>query len=59
MDAILRVHKRVVGIQDSEGDCAHQPLSGSGVITSRFLVVASQAGSLIGKQRTIIHSHPS
>lgn len=54
MDALLRVHKRVLGIQDSEGDNAHQPLSGSGVITSRLLVASSQAGSLIGKQGSTI-----
>jgi len=56
MDAILRVHKRVAGIQDSEGDGANQPLAGSGVITTRLLVAASQAGSLIGKQGSTIKS---
>ncbi|XP_062084451.1 flowering locus K homology domain isoform X2 [Humulus lupulus] len=47
MDGLLRVHKRIVDGLD--GDPTHAPNAGVKVST-RLLVAASQAGSLIGKQ---------
>lgn len=51
MDGLLRVHKRL--IDGLEGDLAHAANSGS-TITTRLVVPASQAGSLIGKQGATI-----
>ncbi|XP_010278104.1 PREDICTED: LOW QUALITY PROTEIN: flowering locus K homology domain [Nelumbo nucifera] len=53
MDALLRVHKRTVDGLD--GDFSHPPGSG-GTSSTRLLVAASQAGSLIGKQGATIKS---
>ncbi|OVA14684.1 K Homology domain [Macleaya cordata] len=53
MDGLLRVHKRL--IDGLDGDLAHAPNSG-GMISSRLVVAASQAGSLIGKQGATIKS---
>ncbi|KAK4755498.1 hypothetical protein SAY87_009255 [Trapa incisa] len=47
MDGLLRVHKRLIDGSEGEGN----PLRGtSGKISTRLLVAATQAGSLIGKQ---------
>lgn len=53
VDGLLRVHKRIV--DGLEGDNAHAPNAGSKVST-RLLVAASQAGSLIGKQGGTVKS---
>uniref|UniRef100_A0A0D6QW69 K Homology domain-containing protein n=1 Tax=Araucaria cunninghamii TaxID=56994 RepID=A0A0D6QW69_ARACU len=53
MDGILRVHKRVVGI---EGDGTNDTMSGFGMTLTRLLVPSKQAGSLIGKQGSEIKS---
>lgn len=54
MDGLLRVHKRI--IDGSEGDSSHAPPSGGAKISTRLLVPASQAGSLIGKQGGTVKS---
>ncbi|KAK4783257.1 hypothetical protein SAY86_007631 [Trapa natans] len=47
MDGLLRIHKCLIDGSESEGN----PLPGtSGKISTRLLVAATQAGSLIGKQ---------
>ncbi|KAM7269370.1 hypothetical protein ACFE04_024867 [Oxalis oulophora] len=51
VDGLLRVHKRI--IDGMEGDSSHAPLT---KISTRFLVPASQAGSLIGKQGATVKS---
>lgn len=48
MDGLLRVHKRL--IDGSEGDSANPHPGTGGKISTRLLVAATQAGSLIGKQ---------
>ncbi|KAE8712161.1 Flowering locus K-like proteiny domain [Hibiscus syriacus] len=53
MDGLLRVHKRIV--DGLEGDPSHAPAVGTKVST-RLLVPASQAGSLIGKQGATVKS---
>ncbi|XP_010274156.1 PREDICTED: flowering locus K homology domain-like [Nelumbo nucifera] len=53
MDALLRVHKRIVDGLDGDFSC---PPSSGGTISSRLLVAASQAGSLIGRQGATIKS---
>ncbi|XP_058000455.1 flowering locus K homology domain isoform X3 [Hevea brasiliensis] len=54
MDGLLRVHKRIV--DGLEGDSSHVP-SGTGIkVSTRMLVPASQAGSLIGKQGGTVKS---
>jgi poly(rC)-binding protein 3/4 len=53
IDGLLRVHKRVVDGLDS--DSSHAPSAGVKV-TTRLLVPAAQAGSLIGKQGTTVKS---
>jgi predicted RNA-binding protein YlqC (UPF0109 family) len=53
MDGLLRIHKRIV---DADSDPANAQ-SGSGkTISTRLLVAATQAGSLIGKQGATIKS---
>ncbi|XP_026401056.1 flowering locus K homology domain-like [Papaver somniferum] len=54
MDALLRIHKRL--IDGLESDQAHGPPNSGGTISSRLVVAASQAGSLIGKQGATIKS---
>ncbi|KAJ4822853.1 hypothetical protein Tsubulata_005315, partial [Turnera subulata] len=54
MDGLLRVHKRI--IDGFEGDFSHAPPSGGAKISTRLLVPASQAGSLIGKQGGTVKS---
>ncbi|GLJ12241.1 hypothetical protein SUGI_0187190 [Cryptomeria japonica] len=56
MDGILRVHKRVAGLQEAEGDSANAQAASSAAILTRLLVASSQAGSLIGKQGSQIKS---
>ncbi|KAA8537052.1 hypothetical protein F0562_029530 [Nyssa sinensis] len=53
VDGLLRVHKRIV--DGLEGDSSHAPPVGSKV-SSRLLVPAAQAGSLIGKQGATVKS---
>ncbi|CAM8969388.1 unnamed protein product [Rhodiola kirilowii] len=48
IDGLLRVHKRLLDGLDS--DSAHVASGGGGKISTRLLVAATQAGSLIGKQ---------
>lgn len=52
MDGLLRVHKRIV--DGLEGDSSHPPPGGK--VSTRLLVPASQAGSLIGKQGGTVKS---
>ncbi|XP_057964671.1 flowering locus K homology domain-like [Malania oleifera] len=53
VDGLLRVHKRIVNV---DSDSANAP-SGVGVtVSTRLLVAATQAGSLIGKQGATIRS---
>lgn len=54
VDGLLRVHKRIVdGLEG--GDNTHAPNMG-GKVSTRLLVAASQAGSLIGKQGGTVKS---
>ncbi|TYG46960.1 hypothetical protein ES288_D11G298700v1 [Gossypium darwinii] len=48
MDGLLRVHKRL--IDGLEGDSSHAPSAVGTKVSTRLLVPAPQAGSLIGKQ---------
>ncbi|OVA05309.1 K Homology domain [Macleaya cordata] len=52
IDALLRVHKRTVDGLD--GDLAHDSQGAGVTVSSRLLVAATQAGSLIGKQGATI-----
>ncbi|KAG5245014.1 flowering locus domain [Salix suchowensis] len=54
MDGLLRVHKRI--IDGLEGDSSHAPPSSGAKVSTRLLVPASQAGSLIGKQGGTVKS---
>ncbi|XP_038716028.1 flowering locus K homology domain-like [Tripterygium wilfordii] len=54
VDGLLRVHKRIVDGLD--GDSSHAPPSIGGKVSTRLLVPASQAGSLIGKQGGTVKS---
>ncbi|XP_065852151.1 flowering locus K homology domain isoform X2 [Euphorbia lathyris] len=54
MDGLLRVHKRVVDGLD--GDSSHVPSGTGNKVSTRLLVPASQAGSLIGKQGGTVKS---
>ncbi|XWS64720.1 hypothetical protein CRYUN_Cryun05aG0027900 [Craigia yunnanensis] len=54
MDGLLRVHKRIV--DGLEGDSSHAPTAVGTKVSTRLLVPASQAGSLIGKQGTTVKS---
>lgn len=53
MDGLLKVHKRIV---DVDADSASAPPGAGRPVTTRLLVAASQAGSLIGKQGSTIKS---
>lgn len=55
MDGLLKVHKRIVDGFEGEGDGSIVHLS-AGIVTSRLLVAATQAGNLIGRQGTTIKS---
>ncbi|MBA0561369.1 hypothetical protein Golob_018205 [Gossypium lobatum] len=52
MDGLLRVHKRL--IDGLEGDSSHAPSAVGTKVSTRLLVPAPQAGSLIGKQGTTV-----
>ncbi|KAL5837756.1 hypothetical protein ACOSQ3_014925 [Xanthoceras sorbifolium] len=54
MDGLLRVHKRIV--DGLEGDSSHSASGVGGKVSTRLLVPASQAGSLIGKQGGTVKS---
>uniref|UniRef100_A0A2P2LZF5 Poly RC-binding protein n=1 Tax=Rhizophora mucronata TaxID=61149 RepID=A0A2P2LZF5_RHIMU len=54
MDGLLRVHKRI--IDGLEGDSSHAPPGTILKASTRLLVPASQAGSLIGKQGGTVKS---
>eukprot|EP00262_Sarcandra_glabra_P002820 TRINITY_DN131_c0_g1_i1.p1 TRINITY_DN131_c0_g1~~TRINITY_DN131_c0_g1_i1.p1 ORF type:complete len:487 (-),score=101.89 TRINITY_DN131_c0_g1_i1:278-1609(-) len=54
MDGLLRVHKRIVDGLD--GEFAQIPPSAGGTVSTRLLVPATQAGSLIGRQGATIKS---
>ncbi|BBH06719.1 RNA-binding KH domain-containing protein [Prunus dulcis] len=54
MDGLLRVHKRI--IDGLDGDSSHAPPGMGGKVSTRLLVAASQAGSLIGKQGGTVKS---
>ncbi|GFZ13564.1 RNA-binding KH domain-containing protein [Actinidia rufa] len=53
MDGLLKVHKRVV---DVDSDPSRAPSTAGGIVCTRLLVAATQAGSLIGKQGATIKS---
>ncbi|TKY61375.1 Flowering locus K-likey domain [Spatholobus suberectus] len=48
VDGLLRVHRRI--IDGLESDFTHAPSGVAGKVSTKLLVAASQAGSLIGKQ---------
>ncbi|KAI4301942.1 hypothetical protein L6164_035173 [Bauhinia variegata] len=54
MDGLLRVHKRI--IDGLESDSSNAPSGVGGKVSTRLLVPASQAGSLIGKQGGTVKS---
>ncbi|XP_058738671.1 flowering locus K homology domain [Vicia villosa] len=54
VDGLLRAHKRL--IDGSESDVAHAPSGAAVKISTKLLVPASQAGSLIGKQGGTVKS---
>lgn len=54
MDGLLRVHNRIVDGLD--GDSSHPPSGSGNKVSTRLLVAASQAGSLIGKQGGTVKS---
>lgn len=54
VDGLLRVHKRVVDGLDN--DSTHPSAGAGGKASTRLLVPAAQAGSLIGKQGTTVKS---
>uniref|UniRef100_A0A0C9SAV4 TSA: Wollemia nobilis Ref_Wollemi_Transcript_1791_1926 transcribed RNA sequence n=1 Tax=Wollemia nobilis TaxID=56998 RepID=A0A0C9SAV4_9CONI len=53
MDGILKVHKRIVE-GDAMGELGRGPQGINGTISTRLLVAATQAGSLIGRQGATI-----
>lgn len=54
VDGLLRVHKRL--IDGLESDFTHAPSGVAGKVSTKLLVAASQAGSLIGKQGGTVKS---
>lgn len=54
IDGLLRVHRRT--IDGLEGDAAQGPPSSGAPVSTRLLMVAAQAGNLIGKQGATIKS---
>ncbi|PIN01297.1 PolyC-binding proteins alphaCP-1 [Handroanthus impetiginosus] len=54
IDGLLKVHKRVV--DGLENDASHPPTGMGGKVSTRLLVPAAQAGSLIGRQGTTVKS---
>ena len=55
MDGLLRVHRRIVDGLDADSSQGQTPSAG-GKVSTRLLVPASQAGSLIGKQGATVKS---
>lgn len=56
MDAVMRVHKRVSGLSDGEGDSTTAAIAAAAFCSLRLLVASSQAINLIGKQGSVIRS---
>ncbi|KAL9272761.1 Flowering locus K homology domain-like protein [Drosera capensis] len=54
MDGLLKVHKRI--IDGLEGDSSQAPPAAGGKVSTRMLLPATQAGSLIGKQGSVVKS---
>ncbi|XP_010905450.1 flowering locus K homology domain [Elaeis guineensis] len=54
MDGLLRVHKRT--IDGLDGESTHASQNTGNMVSTRLLVAATQAGSLIGKQGATIKS---
>ncbi|KAJ7978131.1 RNA-binding KH domain-containing protein [Quillaja saponaria] len=54
MDGLLRVHKRI--LDGLESDPSHAPSGMGGKVSTKLLLPASQAGSLIGKQGGTVKS---
>ncbi|GAB2287436.1 hypothetical protein Dimus_021813 [Dionaea muscipula] len=54
MDGLLRVHKRIV--DGLEGDLSQAPPPAGEKVSTRMLLPATQAGSLIGKQGSTVKS---
>ena len=54
VDGLLRVHKRI--LDGLENDFSHAPSGVAGKVSTKLLVPASQAGSLIGKQGATVKS---
>lgn len=54
MDGLLRVHKRT--IDGLDGESTHASQNAGNTVSTRLLVAATQAGSLIGKQGATIKS---
>lgn len=54
IDGLLRVHKRIV--DGLEGDSAQAAVAPGGKVSTKLLVPATQAGSLIGKQGATVKS---
>lgn len=55
MDGLLRVHRRIVDGLDGDSSQPQAPPAG-GKVSTRLLVPATQAGSLIGKQGATVKS---
>ncbi|KAL3830138.1 hypothetical protein ACJIZ3_018940 [Penstemon smallii] len=56
MDALIRVFKRVNGLQEIDGDGIAPGAAGTAFCSIRLLVASTQAISLIGKQGSVIKS---
>lgn len=56
MDGLLRVHRRIVDGLDVESQAPAQAPPAGGKVSTRLLVPATQAGSLIGKQGATVKS---
>ncbi|XP_024519491.1 flowering locus K homology domain [Selaginella moellendorffii] len=56
MDGLLRVHRRVTEGSSGDGEPVEHIILPSGLVQSRLLVTATQAGSLIGRQGATIRS---
>lgn len=54
VDGLLRVHKQV--LNGPENDSSHAPAGAGNKVSTRLLVPAAQAGSLIGRQGTTVKS---
>ncbi|KAL3533275.1 hypothetical protein ACH5RR_006796 [Cinchona calisaya] len=56
MDAVIRIFKRISGLQETEGDGKAPGASGAAFCSIRLLVASTQAINLIGKQGSLIKS---